>query len=265
MPSPTTYRFRPLATSKAIRLLRLGPSATRNADLRDKLIEAETTRETPYEALSYVWGKEDFVHSLHLEDGGMLVITENLDAALRRLRYPDRERTLWIDAVCINQSDLVEKGPQVENMANIYKDAAQVVAWLGDPPAEIDTAAILDLADTAEEVGLKSIADSSWDTLRSWMYGIKERRSQIMKVGEHAQLANFSSLYKSSWFTRMWIVQEAVLARNLLLLQDNQELPWLDLEKTALLLRAITTSLRTPVPSPSLFDLAWSLIEVRHQ
>ena len=200
MSSPKTYRFRPLAKRDSIRLLRLAPSTTEGAALCGQLIELDETKAIAYQALSYVWGKEDFAHILHLEGGGDLTITENLDIALRRLRYKDRERILWIDAVCIDQSNLAEKGPRVENMANIYRNAAQVVAWLGEPTAsdgEVDEAAIVDLARTAEEIGLRTPADDLQALLRSWVYGIKPRSDKVTRIGEQARAANFPGLYKS--------------------------------------------------------------------
>ena len=63
-------------------------------------------------------------------DGQTVQVTTNLEAALRVLRAR-RFDTLWIDAVCINQADLVERGLQVTRMGLIYSKAVEVVAWLG--------------------------------------------------------------------------------------------------------------------------------------
>jgi hypothetical protein len=49
-----------------------------------------------------------------------------------RLRDPDLPRVMWIDAVCINQNDLEERGDQVQIMALIYAYAAKVTVWLGE-------------------------------------------------------------------------------------------------------------------------------------
>ncbi|KAK4448886.1 heterokaryon incompatibility protein-domain-containing protein [Podospora aff. communis PSN243] len=268
MPSRNTCRFRPLRNSDSIRLLRLAPSAVRSADLFGQLVEVDKTQNMKYEALSYVWGKEDFAHVLHLEGGNTLTITENLDTALRRLRFQDRERTLWIDAVCIDQSNLAEKGPQVENMANIYRNAAQVVAWLGEPPSgddgEVDEAAIIDLAKMAGEIGLQGPADDLQALLNSWVYGIKERSDRVLRIGEQTLAAHFPSLYQSAWFTRMWIVQEAVLASKLFLFYGDKKILWQDFEQTVLLLKATQLSIRHPVPNPSQYVLAWSLVEIQH-
>jgi Heterokaryon incompatibility protein (HET) len=64
--------------------------------------------------------------------GMKIQITVNLDAALRRLRLPDQPRLLWVDAICINQGDIIERSRQVRIMRDIYANAKTVVVWLGE-------------------------------------------------------------------------------------------------------------------------------------
>ncbi|KAF2105436.1 heterokaryon incompatibility protein-domain-containing protein, partial [Lophiotrema nucula] len=82
-----------------------------------------------YEALSYVWGYSRSTRLIHVQEKETQV-TENLEAALRDLRYDDQPRLLWVDALCINQSDGEEKGHQVRMMGNIYSGAERVICWL---------------------------------------------------------------------------------------------------------------------------------------
>jgi Heterokaryon incompatibility protein (HET) len=86
-----------------------------------------------YEALSYVWGFLSSSESLRC-DGKSISITPNLRDALRKLRLVDRHRALWVDQICINQSDKDEKSSQVALMDRIYRMAEQVIAWLGPNP-----------------------------------------------------------------------------------------------------------------------------------
>jgi Heterokaryon incompatibility protein (HET) len=58
-------------------------------------------------------------------------VTTNLESALRHLRLKNDARRLWIDAICINQSDILERNHQVKNMKSIYSAASKVLAWLG--------------------------------------------------------------------------------------------------------------------------------------
>lgn len=62
----------------------------------------------PYEALSYVWGDPDITVPIQLHGSGHKV-TRNLELALRYIRLGDRERVMWVDALCINQTDISEK------------------------------------------------------------------------------------------------------------------------------------------------------------
>lgn len=91
------------------------------------------TSRTSYSALSYTWGDGQPTKSISV-NGRPLKVTSNLEEALRSLR-DDREggrsRTLWVDAICINQTDNLERNHQVSQMQEIYSDADEVIAWLG--------------------------------------------------------------------------------------------------------------------------------------
>lgn len=68
------------------------------------------------------------------------MVTENLEIALRHLRLPDKALTLWVDALCIDQSDEMEKTEQVQQMREIYSRATLVLAWLGPAAGYSDIA-----------------------------------------------------------------------------------------------------------------------------
>lgn len=89
-----------------------------------------------YEALSYTWGSIDKTHTIMI-DNYELPITENLFIALQHLRSAHQDRILWVDAICIDQENLEERGHQVGQMARIYRTAKRVLIWLG--PAEDKT------------------------------------------------------------------------------------------------------------------------------
>ena len=84
-----------------------------------------------YEALSYVWGNPHPTVFILL-NGCRFGITPNPEAALRHLRDLEVERTLWVDAICINQGNNKEKAREIPRMASIYYRAFQVVVWLGE-------------------------------------------------------------------------------------------------------------------------------------
>ncbi|KAH7161932.1 heterokaryon incompatibility protein-domain-containing protein [Dactylonectria estremocensis] len=112
------------------RLLRLLPAKNFHDRIRCRLTCSSPFAD-PYEALSYTWGDSDKTISIEI-DGHPVAIRENLAAALRQLRTFETARTLWVDALCINQTDSEEKGWQVPRMHEIYFNADKVVVWLGD-------------------------------------------------------------------------------------------------------------------------------------
>ncbi|ROW10976.1 hypothetical protein VMCG_00876 [Cytospora schulzeri] len=139
-----------------------------------------------YDALSYVWGTEK-CPTPALVNGKSFTITSNLDVVLRYFRDNAVAKTLWVDAVCINQKDNAEKGPQVQMMGQIYFKAAQVLIWLG--PA----------------------ADGS-DGLLGY---ISSEEVEVIEQGPVDQALQDAALalMRRPWFTRMWVLQEFAMAR----------------------------------------------------
>ena len=125
------YDYEKLAHRDSIRLLELLPGPT-GSPLKCNIIDARKNDLPMYEALSYAWGEPTMSHTVHeLASQATLHITANLSQALHAIRYEHTPRVLWVDAICINQSDLREKGHQVALMGQIYRDAQRVVVWLG--------------------------------------------------------------------------------------------------------------------------------------
>lgn len=105
----------------------------------DKSSVGEKSPTIKYEALSYVWGAPKFRISVQL--GQTIVkVTPTLADALKRLRYSNKPRWIWCDALCINQSNKVEKSYQVQRMFDIYGAARRVVVWLGHAGPDTEVA-----------------------------------------------------------------------------------------------------------------------------
>lgn len=134
-PFPRISRFQELG-ERQIRLLHLS-----NGNFND-LIHINLTVEdfafgVQYEALSYTWandaGDSRKSYSVYYGEGWEVIrVTENCANALRRLRYRNKTRTLWVDAICINQEDVDERSHQVEMMADIFACAERVIVYLGE-------------------------------------------------------------------------------------------------------------------------------------
>lgn len=118
-----------------IRVLTLHPGY-QTAQLRGTLRTVSLDAQPSYEALSYTWG-ESLARpepTILLNDECELQLTDNLHAALRRLRPRFWTRDLWIDALCIDQTDLEERSRQVSIMGAVYRSAWRVCVWSGDVP-----------------------------------------------------------------------------------------------------------------------------------
>jgi hypothetical protein len=61
----------------------------------------------------------------------VLQMTENLFVALEHLRYENEERVMWIDAICVGQSNIQERSHQVKRMGDIFQLATGTIAWDG--------------------------------------------------------------------------------------------------------------------------------------
>jgi hypothetical protein len=130
----STYQYSNLnAPDDTIRLLSLQPCdpSQPTQRLECKLEDVLLSDNPSFEALSYTWGDPNPTKTLACGNGE-LGITNNLHDALVRFRLPNCARKLWVDAVCINQSDNQEKSLQVPLMAKIYGQATSVLIWLGE-------------------------------------------------------------------------------------------------------------------------------------
>ncbi len=133
---PTTspaLRYSPFASQRSIRTLVLLQNASRHAPVEVRLCEVDLDTKPNYEALSYVWDPFRMGNRAAIScDGTIIEVTENCEMALRYLRYSDRPRVLWIDAICIDQSSEAEKTHQVRLMGDVYSFARRVIVWLGE-------------------------------------------------------------------------------------------------------------------------------------
>jgi hypothetical protein len=173
-----------------IRLIRLLPPHPDQRDsIRCQLIEhplQDSWKGThPYEALSYFWGSQKKFRSIFIEGKykSCLCVTENLHAALLRLRDCSIPRILWVDAICINQANNEERAHQVEIMAKIYARASRVIVWLEEETP--DRRAITNGDRALEVISNAAVHDRPMESPRD----------------QDAVL----TLLQRSWFQRIWV------------------------------------------------------------
>ncbi|KAF1929954.1 HET-domain-containing protein [Didymella exigua CBS 183.55] len=187
-----------------------------------------------YEAISYVWGSEEQPDDIEC-DGMLLKTTSNLKDALRQVRLADSPRRLWADSVCINQKDLEEKGHQVKNMGQVYRSATCVLICVGSVGCEFGP-------------GLRALLEDVNQMIYKTLYhnDIDYRSAVDQRLGPHhddifpyfdnddpirsdSRWPLLDALLSREWFQRAWVVREAGLARQALVLCGDTTLSWNDL------------------------------------
>ncbi len=241
------FRYEPLQrTQKEIRLITLQPG---DADGTPLQIHIETaTLDSPgvYSCLSYVWGPPEPKRSIEL-NGCPFDVLENLYLALLRLRLPDKPRRLWIDAICINQNDIEEREAQVSIMHNIYATAANVIGWIGEDDGAADRRAI----DFMKELAVRSrsylnIDDGEIGSVRSLDEETVRWFESVTPLGLVDSIwLDFTALIDRPWFSRIWIVQEVVMGREVTLKCGPHEFDWMDIFCCALFVNANAELMQT--------------------
>jgi ankyrin repeat protein len=183
----------PLTGSRAIRILQLQPG--KFSDPVRCSFETVTLDncDIGYEAISYVWGTEEPDHEIWFPKGRFSVRT-NLYLALLRFRKNATVRRLWVDAICIDQENTLERNQQILLMKDIYSSASMVLIWLGKDDALIRPA-------------FQSIHEDVRKNEMSYLSDLSEERNH--RVWD----PDIASLFRSPWFERAWIYQEIVCSR----------------------------------------------------
>lgn len=127
----------------------------------------------PYETISYCWGDATNRSTIVLQNENekhltTLSVPSSTADALRCVRLLDAPRTVWLDAVCINQNDNDERARQVAMMGDIYRKGSRNLVCLGQ-------SSIRDGLDSVEAILRDAEAtEGSFTRLRSeagaWQY-----------------------------------------------------------------------------------------------
>jgi Heterokaryon incompatibility protein (HET) len=261
------FQYEPLKYHDSIRVLNLLPAETGEL-LQCQLCDIRMGENPHYEALSYTWGNPAF--SKHIDVIGRqlkhrIFITENLFAALQAYRRQDTARVLWIDAICINQTDNDEKNQQVALMASIYKSAEHVLAWLG---GETHNDALQQLERIGRDCNLYGMT-TIFPFKRELEVGSLEAH-HLQLLADDESLRPLAALFLSPWFERVWIVQEFVLAKDLSLQAKDRSITYDHLSKAVAVLVFITktwpNSLRAMGDlSKTFFYQFWFLIQTKER
>lgn len=204
---PPEY-YQPLETRNSdIRILSILPSSDTDSEIHCSL-NIHQLASCKYDALSYCWGLEPEKPIIDVS-GAKLRVKPNLFAALRRLREATDVVHLWVDAICINQQDPIERDNQIPIMGRIYKGARIVYAWLGEAtPGSAEAMYLL-------------------QQLQLLVYGDNPQQIHILK-NERYLLGwrSLIELLRRPYWTRAWILQEILLAENVMVVVGKHKVAW---------------------------------------
>jgi hypothetical protein len=212
------FKYEELLRGDQIRIIELLPGARSDTIQCNLIVELREDTKNTYDAISYAWGSpNDTIEIICCNQ--ILPITRTLADALRqtRSRNPKTSCRLWADAISINQQSTEEKNNQVKHMGLVYQNATQVLAWLGP-----------------DDCG---IAQDCFSLLKNWNVFLDEK----LKIHKHPQnIPSFEppplicddpkrgwkirQLMSHAWFSRVWVLQEAGLAKECHLLWGNQSM-----------------------------------------
>ena len=236
------FTYVPLPTSTSIRLLQI--HAADQGSISATLLTTELESAPSYDALSYTWGSplSPYIsgesgrgataqHTIIVKCGGesqQLCIAENLKDALIALHTINlasistaRCAYLWVDAICINQTDRKEKAVQVRFMERIYQHASKVLAWLG--PEDETTSHVFQVIDNLSKLGPEYYKSVTPEDV--WRPQIHVEKLNIQALNYRHWLSWVAFLHRP-YFGRVWIVQENNLAKDIVLVCGNRAFTW---------------------------------------
>jgi hypothetical protein len=224
LPDPATY----------IRLLRFLPG-TNGSHLEFELTTWKHDEAPDYTAISYVWGNPDWSHYIVVDDSPFAV-TSNCRYTLWQISQdqtsgPSTELYYWIDSICIDQSNLTEKGAQVQKMGDIYEQAHEVLSSVGPHAQDSELVlevmkmdnvhrALLDLIDKVKgDYSKDEHKRCRTKALSAVMVGVQR---EWMKHNRPGDLPSFNKRFtdaieafsERTYWRRLWIVQEVQVAKN---------------------------------------------------
>ncbi|CCT70550.1 related to heterokaryon incompatibility protein (het-6OR allele) [Fusarium fujikuroi IMI 58289] len=225
-----------------------------------KYTKIESHAPLSYSALSYVWGSSRAAETIQI-DGHDHNISINLACAIRHLRDERNSVLIWIDALCINQSDVVERSFQVAMMRDIYASAQHVIVFLGHGsyhriPKNYSTDRLLapiQFTNDNRDDSLITRFHNSWETMcrRAEWYSFcticviralsdLDRYSATIKCIADGKASSRLKLFElvrrfinGQWWQRVWVIQEATVTSQVFVQYGNVKVPWEVLAQSA--------------------------------
>ena len=193
--NPRGYAYSPLQTSSSqIRLLHIQPGQ-QDDPLHCTLQHVSLADRHDYETISYVWGDASLLSSLTIQEQAILVPVSSADVC-RRVRSERDVRVIWIDAICIDQTNIEERSQQVALIRAIYSRATVNLIYLGNSDtAHLEITAVQEvfreLRDDTND--LTALSSTLGEKGSGWLYSKSGFRSKV-------NLDLLEKIYSSPWF-----------------------------------------------------------------
>lgn len=149
-------------------------------------------------------------HYIKVNHDRYFKISINLLHALGHLRHPTEPKMIWIDAICINQRDILERNHQVDIMKEIYRGANPVISWLG--PSYHHSPSVIALVNQVHPIDNSS-----------------RKREMILLALRYSKfnfLQAYTSILKRAYWYRTWIIQEVFSATRLFIQCGSDIVLW---------------------------------------
>jgi hypothetical protein len=258
------FVYQPLDLAKRdIRILNVHPGAFGDS-IRTTLshLSLSATEGQQFEALSYCWGEFTRRRIISLEYEGNeyeFPVTDSVEAAIRHLRSDNNTLSIWIDLICIDQTNFEERAHQVALMTDIYSLAIQVNIWLGAGTVSERTAfkVVRDIYNSTHKIcsggsgclcattkhslsleHLKELAQNT-DSAHNLMEQINIHHAKAFGNAPPSYMTSYliviSELFRNPWFRRVWVLQEVMNAQNAIVRAGSESMPWEELVHTDML------------------------------
>lgn len=172
-----------------------------------------------YTALSWTWGRDSWTSSIYIVDENLhtrhaIAVPPTLESALRHVRHPTMKVILWVDLICIRQDADEERAFMISILPDIFKYASRVIVWLGDE--DESSRSVVDFVGKVRDLENFDALVKNDDTPQQW--------------------DSLVAFLRRPWFSRRWVFQEIILAREAIIYCGSQTLAWTDFSDVVVLL-----------------------------
>lgn len=202
-----------------------------------------------FNAISYTWGDTSHTKALLLRketegEDYELEVPETSEKVLRQAWQYDRNAWYWIDSICINKSNLEQKGPQVSLMGEIYGAAQCVLACVGDHMDEskelfrftrLHASFLSSIRNERPCQALGMTQDTNDSNWKSCYIPPPERPLEELYSEEFRVVRALRAFLSRQYFKRLWIYQELYLARKVDICSEDDHISMVLLDGLALL------------------------------